>query len=207
MELRSGSPSGPIETAWDRHRFELRLVNPANRRRYHILVVGSGLAGASAAASLAEMGYRVSCFCFQDSPRRAHVSNCSIETVRNARELERKQASAASASTAPISLVNVSTRRESSTVSRRSMSAPSSRKNPGLLRTNATRLAFPCAATTHSNAIHSSKISGARRRISPPESRTCNAAPPPRCSRSSSRWCGAAPCSSGWTRCAIIGWS
>jgi len=72
MELRSNVPSGPIETAWDRHRFELKLVNPANRRRHHVLVVGSGLAGASAAASLAEMGYRVSCYCFQDSPRRAH---------------------------------------------------------------------------------------------------------------------------------------
>jgi succinate dehydrogenase / fumarate reductase flavoprotein subunit len=72
MELNATSPSGPIETAWQRHRFEMKLVNPANRRRYHVLVVGSGLAGASAAASLAEMGYRVSCFCFQDSPRRAH---------------------------------------------------------------------------------------------------------------------------------------
>ncbi len=72
MELRSNVPSGPIESAWDRHRFELKLVNPANRRRHHVLVVGSGLAGASAAASLAEMGYRVSCYCFQDSPRRAH---------------------------------------------------------------------------------------------------------------------------------------
>src|SRR5512134_3713305 len=72
MELTPNVPSGPIETAWDRHRFEMKLVNPANRRRYHVLVVGSGLAGASAAASLAEMGYRVSCFCFQDSPRRAH---------------------------------------------------------------------------------------------------------------------------------------
>jgi succinate dehydrogenase / fumarate reductase flavoprotein subunit len=72
MELDSKVPSGPIETSWDRHRFELKLVNPANRRRYHVLVVGSGLAGASAAASLAEMGYRVSNFCVSDSPRRAH---------------------------------------------------------------------------------------------------------------------------------------
>jgi len=72
MELTSNVPSGPIATSWDRHRFELKLVNPANRRRYHVLVVGSGLGGASATASLAEMGYRVSNFCITDSPRRAH---------------------------------------------------------------------------------------------------------------------------------------
>ena len=72
MELKSNAPTGPIETAWDRHRFDLKLVNPANKRKYSVIVVGSGLAGASAAASLAELGYDVSCFCFQDSPRRAH---------------------------------------------------------------------------------------------------------------------------------------
>jgi succinate dehydrogenase / fumarate reductase flavoprotein subunit len=72
MELDSRIPSGPIETAWDRTRFEMKLVNPANRRKYNVLVVGSGLAGASAAATLGEQGYRVKCFCFQDSPRRAH---------------------------------------------------------------------------------------------------------------------------------------
>jgi len=72
MELNSNSPSGPIETRWDRHRFNLKLVNPANKRKYTIIVVGSGLAGGSAAASLAELGYNVDCFCFQDSPRRAH---------------------------------------------------------------------------------------------------------------------------------------
>jgi len=72
MELKSKTPSGPIETRWDRHRFELKLVNPANKRKYDIIVVGSGLAGASASASLAELGYNVKCFCFQDSPRRAH---------------------------------------------------------------------------------------------------------------------------------------
>ncbi|HEX6544775.1 MAG TPA: FAD-dependent oxidoreductase, partial [Bryobacteraceae bacterium] len=72
MELDSRIPSGPIETAWDRSRFEMKLVNPANRRKYNVLVVGSGLAGASAAATLGEQGYRVKCFCFQDSPRRAH---------------------------------------------------------------------------------------------------------------------------------------
>ena len=72
MELNSNSPSGPIETRWDRHRFNLKLVNPANKRKYTIIVVGTGLAGGSAAASLAELGYNVHCFCFQDSPRRAH---------------------------------------------------------------------------------------------------------------------------------------
>jgi len=72
MELNSNSPNGPIETRWDRHRFNLKLVNPANKRKYTIIVVGSGLAGGSAAASLAELGYNVDCFCFQDSPRRAH---------------------------------------------------------------------------------------------------------------------------------------
>ena len=72
MELDAKCPSGPIETEWDRHRFNLKLVNPANKRKYTILVVGTGLAGGSAAASLAELGYNVKCFCFQDSPRRAH---------------------------------------------------------------------------------------------------------------------------------------
>jgi succinate dehydrogenase / fumarate reductase flavoprotein subunit len=72
MELRSKIPSGPIEKRWEKQRFEMKLVNPANKRKYHVLVVGSGLAGASAAASLAELGYGVSCFCYQDSPRRAH---------------------------------------------------------------------------------------------------------------------------------------
>ncbi len=72
MELNAKIPAGPIEQKWDRHRFELKLVNPANKRRHSIIVVGSGLAGASAAASLSELGYRVQCFCFQDSPRRAH---------------------------------------------------------------------------------------------------------------------------------------
>jgi len=70
--LASRCPSGPIAERWDKRRFELKLVNPANKRRFHVLVVGTGLAGASAAASLAELGYRVSVFCIQDSPRRAH---------------------------------------------------------------------------------------------------------------------------------------
>ena len=72
MPLNARIPSGPIQEKWDRHRFELKLVNPANKRKYTVLVVGSGLAGGSAAASLSELGYNVKCFCFQDSPRRAH---------------------------------------------------------------------------------------------------------------------------------------
>jgi succinate dehydrogenase / fumarate reductase flavoprotein subunit len=72
MELNARVPAGPIERKWDEHRFEVKLVNPANKRKHTIIVVGSGLAGASAAASLSELGYRVQCFCFQDSPRRAH---------------------------------------------------------------------------------------------------------------------------------------
>ena len=72
MELQSKIPTGPIENRWDRHRFEMKLVNPANKRKFNLIVVGAGLAGASAAASMAELGYNVKCFCFQDSPRRAH---------------------------------------------------------------------------------------------------------------------------------------
>ena len=72
MELKSKTPSGPIEQRWDRHRFDMKLVNPANKRKYNVIVVGSGLAGASASATMAELGYNVKCFCFQDSPRRAH---------------------------------------------------------------------------------------------------------------------------------------
>lgn len=72
MELISHAPTGPIEQAWENHKFDLKLVNPANKRKYNIIVVGSGLAGGAAAASLGELGYNVQCFCFQDSPRRAH---------------------------------------------------------------------------------------------------------------------------------------
>ena len=72
MQLDSKIPAGPIAEKWSSHKFNMRLVNPANRRKYHIIVVGSGLAGGAAAASLAEQGYNVSCFCYQDSPRRAH---------------------------------------------------------------------------------------------------------------------------------------
>lgn len=70
--LDANIPDGPIQDKWDRHRFELKLVNPANKRKYDIIVVGTGLAGGSAAASLAELGYNVKNFCIQDSPRRAH---------------------------------------------------------------------------------------------------------------------------------------
>jgi len=72
MELKSNVPAGPIEQKWTRHKFEMKLVNPANKRKYSVIVVGSGLAGASAAATLGELGYHVRVFCFQDSPRRAH---------------------------------------------------------------------------------------------------------------------------------------
>src|SRR5437773_2566761 len=66
------APDGPIETRWERRQFSARLVNPANKRKLSIIVVGTGLAGGSAAATLAEAGYRVRSYCYQDSPRRAH---------------------------------------------------------------------------------------------------------------------------------------
>ena len=72
MLLDSKIPSGPLAQKWQSHKTKLRMVNPANRRKYHVIVVGSGLAGSAAAASLGELGYDVSCFCYQDSPRRAH---------------------------------------------------------------------------------------------------------------------------------------
>ncbi len=87
MELDAKIPTGPIADKWDKHRFDLKLVNPANKRGYTVLVVGSGLAGASAAASLAELGYHVECFCFQDSPRRAHsiAAQGGINAAKNYR--------------------------------------------------------------------------------------------------------------------------
>ncbi|MEO8703906.1 MAG: FAD-binding protein, partial [Kofleriaceae bacterium] len=72
LDLDAHIPSGPIEQKWSKAKFELRLVNPANKRKYKVIVVGSGLAGGAAASTLAELGYDVACFCFQDSPRRAH---------------------------------------------------------------------------------------------------------------------------------------
>jgi len=72
MTLDSKVPSGPIQEKWDRHRFDSKLVNPANRRKHTVIIVGTGLAGASAAASLGELGYNVLSFCIHDSARRAH---------------------------------------------------------------------------------------------------------------------------------------
>ena len=72
MKLDSKVPSGPLSEKWDKHRFDLKLVNPANKKKFDVIVVGTGLAGASASASLAELGYNVKTFCIQDSPRRAH---------------------------------------------------------------------------------------------------------------------------------------
>ena len=87
MELNARVPGGPIEQKWDAHRFAMKLVNPANKRKYTVVVVGSGLAGASAAATLSELGYNVKCFCFQDSPRRAHsiAAQGGINAAKNYR--------------------------------------------------------------------------------------------------------------------------
>src|SRR5258706_14712070 len=72
LTLNARVPGGALADKWDKHRFDVKLVNPANKRKYNIIVVGSGLAGASAAATFSELGYNVSCYCYQDSPRRAH---------------------------------------------------------------------------------------------------------------------------------------
>src|SRR5690348_15210152 len=87
MELRSRVPDGPIEGKWDKHKFEMKLVNPANKRKYTVIVVGSGLAGGAAAATMSELGYNVKCFCFQDSPRRAHsiAAQGGINAAKNYR--------------------------------------------------------------------------------------------------------------------------
>lgn len=87
MKLDSKVPSGPLAEKWERHKFELKLVNPANKRKYKVLVVGTGLAGGSAAAALAELGYDVAAFCFQDSARRAHsiAAQGGINAAKNYR--------------------------------------------------------------------------------------------------------------------------
>jgi len=87
MELRSRVPDGPIDGKWDKHKFEMKLVNPANKRKYTVIVVGSGLAGGAAAATMSELGYNVKCFCFQDSPRRAHsiAAQGGINAAKNYR--------------------------------------------------------------------------------------------------------------------------
>ncbi len=86
-KLNAAIPDGPVQEKWDKHRFEMKLVNPANRRKYNLIIVGSGLAGASAAATLAEQGYNVECFCYQDSPRRAHsvAAQGGINAAKNYR--------------------------------------------------------------------------------------------------------------------------
>jgi succinate dehydrogenase / fumarate reductase flavoprotein subunit len=87
MELVSNIPSGPVEKKWEKHRFEMKLVNPANKRKYTVIMVGAGLAGAGGAASMAELGYDVLCFCYQDSPRRAHsiAAQGGINAAKNYR--------------------------------------------------------------------------------------------------------------------------
>ena len=87
MMLDGRIPPGPIEQKWDRCRFDMKLVNPANRRKHTILVVGAGLAGAAAAATLGEQGYHVQCFSFHDTPRRAHsiAAQGGINAAKNYR--------------------------------------------------------------------------------------------------------------------------
>src|SRR5438270_6813654 len=87
MNLDAKVPGGPLAEKWARFKQQQRLINPANKRKYTVLVVGTGLAGASAAASLAELGYNVLCFCFQDSPRRAHsiAAQGGINAAKNYR--------------------------------------------------------------------------------------------------------------------------
>lgn len=87
VDIDGHCPSGPISDRWEQHKFEMKLVNPSNRRRHHVIIVGTGLAGASAAATLGEAGYRVSSFCYQDSPRRAHsiAAQGGINAAKNYR--------------------------------------------------------------------------------------------------------------------------
>ena len=85
MSLNSKIPSGPLAEKWTKHKFNLKLVNPANKRKYNIIVVGTGLAGGSAAATLAELGYNVKVFSYHESPRRAHsiASQWGINAAKN----------------------------------------------------------------------------------------------------------------------------
>ncbi|RPI17105.1 MAG: FAD-binding protein, partial [Acidobacteriales bacterium] len=87
MKLDARIPSGPIERAWDKCKFDMKLVNPSNKRKYTVIVVGTGLAGGSAAATLAELGYRVKVFTFHESPRRAHsiAAQGGINAAKNYR--------------------------------------------------------------------------------------------------------------------------
>ncbi len=87
MELNAHIPDGPIQQKWEKHKFDSKLVNPANKRKYRVIMVGSGLAGGAGAASLAELGYNVDCFCYQDSPRRAHsiAAQGGINAAKNYR--------------------------------------------------------------------------------------------------------------------------
>ena len=82
MNLDSKIPEGPLSDKWDNHRFSSKLVNPANKRKYDIIVVGSGLAGGAAAATFGELGYNVQCFCYQDSARRAWL-NAAARAARS----------------------------------------------------------------------------------------------------------------------------
>ena len=85
MKLNSNIPPGPLADKWTNHKFSMKLVNPANKRKHKVIVVGTGLAGGSAAATLAELGYQVDAFCFHDSPRRAHsiAAQGGINSAKN----------------------------------------------------------------------------------------------------------------------------
>src|SRR3712207_7137921 len=91
ITLDAGIPDGPIEQKWEKHKFEMALVNPANKRRYTIIVVGTGLAGGAAAATMAELGYNVKSFCYQDSPRRAHSIAAQGRSEEHTSELQSRQ--------------------------------------------------------------------------------------------------------------------
>ena len=88
MKLDARIPGGPIDLKWDRRKQEMKLVNPANKRKHSVIVVGSGLAGGAAAATLGELGYNVSCFCFQDSARTALLRRAASMPPRITRPME-----------------------------------------------------------------------------------------------------------------------